>query len=500
VKADAFPIGIDYSKFHDACLSMPVICEKKKIHKNLPDQKLIFSVDRLDYTKGLLLRLKGYETFLEKYPEWHSKVVFNMVVVPSRDHIEKYRKLKKEIESTVGRINGKYSSLSWRPVIYQYKSLLFNELISLYGASDVGLITPLRDGMNLVAKEYIACQNDNKGVLILSEMAGAASELSEAILINPVDNNEMSEAIFNALEMNQPEKTIRLGRMQKRISEYNVFTWAFDFMDQAWEVKRIQKQMSVRFINKTILSGIMSAYKNACNRIFLLDYDGTLVSFEKYPEMATIDINTLNIIRKLLDNTKNQIAIISGRDRSFLEQQFDDMPVTLVAEHGYFIRKPGKSWESTVHSDEKWKDAVMPILKEYVNRCNGTFIEEKTGSLAWHYRNADVDFAQLRLHELRDDLAEVIRHKTNFEILEGNKVLEIKSGKYDKGQAALNLLSNGHFDFILAAGDDKTDEFLFKAVPESAYTIRVGMSPSVAKYNVSAYPVLLKLLKNLSAG
>lgn len=140
----------------------------------------------------------------------------------------------------------------------------------------------------------------------------------------------------------------------------------------------------------------------------------------------------------------------------------------------------------------------MPIIVEYVSRCNGTFIEEKTGSIAWHYRNADSDFAQLRLHELRDDLAEIIRHKTDFEILEGNKVLEVKSGKYDKGQAALTLMKNEHFDFILAAGDDKTDEFLFQTLPDLAYTIRVGLSPSFAKYNVSDFPILLNFLKTLA--
>jgi trehalose 6-phosphate synthase/phosphatase len=498
VKADAFPIGIDFDKFHNSCLNKQVIIEKQKIKEHLSDQKLIFSVDRLDYSKGLLLRLKGYETFLEKYPLWHSKVVFNMVVVPSRDTIEKYKDMKIEIESVVGRINGKYSSLAWRPIIYQYKSLSFNEMIALYDLSDVGLITPIRDGMNLVAKEYVACQIENKGVLILSEMAGAASELNEALIINPVDNIEMAEAIFSALEMKSKEKNTRLERMQKRISSYNVFTWAFDFFNQTFDIKKQQQIMSVRFINKIISSQISLNYQTSSRRILFLDYDGTLVSFSKYPELATIDKNTLNIIRELSADPKNQIVIISGRDKDFLERQFIDVNVTLVAEHGYFIKKINEDWVTTISSDAQWKESVLPILKEYVNRCNGTFIEEKTGSIAWHYRNADSDFAQLRLHELRDDLAEIIRHKTDFEILEGNKVLEVKSGKYDKGQAALGLIKNENFDFILAAGDDKTDEFLFKSMPEKAYTIRVGLSPSIAKYNVLEYTALLNLLKALT--
>jgi trehalose 6-phosphate synthase/phosphatase len=498
VKADAFPIGIDYDKFHSACLVKPVLIEKQKIRKHLLTQKLIFSVDRLDYSKGLLMRLIGFETFLETHPKWHTKVVFNMVVVPSRDSIEKYKEMKKEIESIVGRINGKYSTLAWRPIIYQYKSLSFNELVALYDLSDVGLITPLRDGMNLVAKEYVACQIENEGVLILSEMAGAAAELNEAIIINPADNIEMAEAIFNALEMKSVEKHARLVRMQNRISSYNVFTWAFDFFNQSFNIKEQQKLMQVRFMNKEILTRITSDYQNAQRRILFLDYDGTLVSFTKYPELAIIDNDTLEIIKHLAADPKNQIVIISGRDREFLENQFSNVNVTLVAEHGYFIKKIGEEWEATIEPNVQWKETVMPILIEYVSRCNGTFIEEKIGSLAWHYRNADADFAQLRLHELRDDLAEIIRHKTDFEILEGNKVLEIKSGKYDKGQAALALMKNQQFNFILAAGDDKTDEFIFKALPDSAYTIRVGLSPSIAKYNIADFSLLLKLLKALT--
>ncbi len=498
VKADAFPIGIDYDKFHKASFEKPVINEKNRIRKNLSDQKLLFSVDRLDYSKGLLSKLRGYEIFLEKYPEWRSRVVFNMVVVPSRDSIEKYKEMKKEIESTVGRINGKYSTLAWRPIAYQYKSLSFNELVALYDISDVGLITPLRDGMNLVAKEFIACQNENKGVLILSEMAGAAAELNEALIINPADHHEIAEAIYTALEMNAEEKQARLSRMQSRIASYNVFTWAYDFFNQTYDIKKQQEMMRVKLMNNTITEKISSEYKKAKRRILFLDYDGTLVAFAKYPEMAVIDDNTLKIVRRLTSDPTNHIVVISGRGKEFLERQLKDVLVTLVAEHGYFIREAGKEWESTISADAQWKVTVMPILQEYVDRCNGTFIEEKTGSLAWHYRNADMDFAQLRLNELKDDLAEIIRHKTNFEILEGHKVLEVKSGKYDKGQAAIALLSKDYYDFILAAGDDKTDEFLFEAMPDFAHSIRVGLSPSFAKFNVPDTNQLLKLLQILT--
>jgi trehalose 6-phosphate synthase/phosphatase len=497
VKADAFPIGIDYDKFSSACKLPKVSREKQKIKSSLSAQKLIFSVDRLDYSKGLLLKLKGYELFLETYPDWRSKVVFNMVVVPSRDSIEKYKSMKKEIESTIGRINGSFGTLAWQPIVYQYKSLSFNELVALYDLSDVGLITPLRDGMNLVAKEYVACQVENEGVLILSEMAGAAAELNEAIIINPVDGVEMAGAINTALSMDLADKHTRLTHMKYRISHYNVFTWAYDFFNQAFETKEQQNAMKVRFIGKSISSKIIEEYRKASHRMLFLDYDGTLVSFSKFPELATIAPETINIISKLVADPRNKVVVISGRDRVFLESQFANVAVTLVAEHGYFIKHAGHDWMPSIITDGQWKESVLPILEEYVSRCNGTFIEEKTGSLAWHYRNADSDFAQLRLFELKDDLAEIIRHKTDFEILEGNKVLEVKSGRYDKGEAALKVMNNEAYDFILAAGDDKTDEYLFKAMPENAYTIRVGLSPSVARFNVSNFSLLLNLLEEL---
>lgn len=498
VKADAFPIGIDYDRFHSACIGKGVQNEKEKIRKSLSGQKLVFSVDRLDYTKGLISRLRGFERFLEKFPEWKSRVVFNMVVVPSRDSIDKYKDMKKEIEAIVGQINGRFSKLDWHPIVYQYKSLSFNELVALYEISDIGLITPLRDGMNLVAKEYVASQNENPGVLILSEMAGAAAELNEALIINPGDTNEMAEAIHAALRMSSEEKVNRISRMQKRIATYNVFTWAHDFFDQAFDIRQYQKIMKVKLINEDISRKIREDYHKSDRRILFLDYDGTLVEFTKDPEMAILDKNTREIIRMLNSDPKNHVVIISGRAKEFLENQFSGISVTLVAEHGYFIKAPGKDWVSTMNIDVQWKEVVMPIMQEYVNRCHGSFIEEKTGSLVWHYRNADSDFAELRLNELRDDLAEIIRYKTDFEILEGIKILEVKSGRYDKGIAAAELISKEYYDFILAAGDDNTDEFLFQALPDSAYSIRVGLRPSFAKFNIRDIDSLLKFLSSLT--
>jgi len=478
---------------------LPVInLQKLKIQKHIADKKMVFSIDRLDYSKGLLERLNGIELFLELHTEWHERVIFNLVVVPSRDTISRYKEMKIEIEATVGRINGKYSNLAWRPVIYQYKSLKFNELVALYNMSDVGLITPLRDGMNLVAKEYIACQKDNNGMLILSEMAGASSELNEALIINPTDKNEMADAIFNALEMGDDEKKYRIQKMQNRLKKYNIFTWANDFFNQANTIVKEQYIMKVKYINSLILQNIQEKYKDANNRVLFLDYDGTLVPFTNNPENATIDIPTFDLIKLLCDDEKNTVVIISGREKEFLETIFGNLKITLVAEHGYFIKIPGQKWMNELELDFMWKVSVLPILIGYEDRCNGSFVEIKHASLAWHYRDVETEFANVRLAELKDELIGIIGNKENLIITEGHKVLEIKNKGYDKGQTVKKILNTLEPDFIIAMGDDNTDEDIFKVLPVSAVSIKVGSEPSFSKYNLRSQKDVWSFLKSIN--
>jgi trehalose 6-phosphate synthase/phosphatase len=497
VKTETFPLGIDYARFSRATQDKDVQREREKLSKILGKSKLIFSVDRLDYSKGLLHRLLGFEHFLEKYPRWHGKIVFNMVVVPSRESVGRYQDMKKEIEATVGRINGKYGSLTWRPVVYQYQSLEFAEMVALYDRSDVGLITPIRDGMNLVAKEYVACQRTNPGALILSEMAGAAAELSEAILINPTDKAEVADAIARALEMPAQDRRAVLERMQKRLQTYDVFAWAKDFFDTMDRVKQEQHVLEVRLINPSIENQITQMYRKATLRIIFLDYDGTLVPFSRYPEMAVPDERVLAQLKRLAADAKNTIVIVSGRKQEFLDKWFGDLPIVLVAEHGAYIRMPSAGWTSEVDADQAWKQHVLPALHRYADRCTGAFIEEKNLSLVWHYRNADPGISLLRSQELKDELRELVSHDSRLQVVEGHKVIEVKKSGYDKGTVALRLLALAVYDFLLAIGDDKTDEDLFRALPEHALTVKIGITASLAKYNLKDQQGVVKLMDRL---
>lgn len=486
IKADAFPIGIDFKKFSNAVSSKPVKEETKILEQQLGKCKLIFSVDRLDYTKGIMNRLLGLEVFFEKYPQWQDKVIYNMVVVPSRDIIPRYQKMKKDIEATVGRINGKFSHLGWRPIIYQYRSLGFEQLVALYSISHAGLITPLRDGMNLVAKEYVTCQGKNIGVLILSEFAGAVAELGEAIIVNPSDAGEVADAVNRALEMSEQEKLQRIERMKKRLESYDVFTWAEDFRNQLKVIKNEQIMLDIKLVSNEIINRIKKDYQSSLKRIILLDYDGTLVPFSKYPEKALPDSKVLKQIKKLSEDNKNNIVIVSGRDKKFLDKCFKGLKISLVAEHGFFIKHRGSVWAAIRDNDNnEWMNNVKSLMQKYTERCYGSFIEEKESALVWHYRNAEPDFALVRSQELKEELMEFLLHNKELHLVEGNKIIEIKRIGYDKGFSARTIIENENYDFILAIGDDRTDEDLFRALPESAYTIKVGLFQSKAKYNLT---------------
>jgi trehalose 6-phosphate synthase/phosphatase len=498
VKVDALPISIDYEKFNTAATkSREVSRQKSKILSSLNAYKLIFSVDRLDYSKGLLHRLVGFECFLETYPQWREKAVFNMVVVPSRDSIPHYQQMKREIDATVGRINSKYSTMAWRPIVYQYKSIGFDELVALYSASHVALITPVRDGMNLVAKEFVACQSDDKGVLILSEMVGAAAELEEALLINPTDKREVAEALNRALTMPERDRRILMGRMQRRVKAYNVFRWAQEFLNSMRQVKSEQEQRKVNLITPASEAQITVSFTDAKHRAIFLDYDGTLVPFARIPELAVPSAQTLQQLQRLTENPANTVILISGRDKNFLEEWFGGINVHLIAEHGAFQKAPATPWQCAIDPDQNWKAEILPVLQRYLDRCNGSFIEEKFSSLVWHYRNVPLEVGPVRAKELTEELKTLLAHEKKLHVMEGTKVVEVKRAGYDKGAAAARFVAAAAFDFILAIGDDRTDEDLFRALPPTAVTIKIGATTSLAKYNLKNQRDVYRLLDKL---
>jgi len=498
INVDAFPMGIDYAKFEEAAKSPKTQNFVKKFKKFLGDQKLLITIDRLDYSKGIPQRIKVFDTLLRKNPEFHGKVSMIMVVVPSRTKVKNYMELKEEIDTLVGKINSNYSTLNWVPVHYFYRSFPFEELSAFYSMSDIALVTPLRDGMNLVCKEYIASKIDQTGVLILSEMAGASKELQEAILVNPNDTDRMVEAIKEALSMKRSEQVARVTSMQESLKKYDIFQWVKVFMDRLEDVKDKQKQLQSKGVDEAIVKDLRDHFKAAKKPVLFLDYDGTLVGFKGRPEDASPDKELKELIAQLSQQT--QIVIISGRDKETLSRWFLGLEVDMVAEHGVWLKnhEQGSEWQAYADMDDSWKPDIRQVMEYYVLRTPGAFIEEKHHSLVWHYRKVESGLGDLRMRELFSHL-KYMASGHNLQVLEGNMVLEIKRPDINKGRAAAAFIKGKEFDFILAIGDDWTDEDTFKAMPKDAFSIRVGYTYTQANYNIKSPKEVRALLRELVA-
>jgi trehalose 6-phosphate synthase/phosphatase len=496
VKAETFPMGIDFNKFYDAQKQKEVQEEKTQLSMTLQKMKTILSIDRLDYTKGVLNRLEGYELFLQSYPEWRGKITFIMVTVPSRVEVESYRDMKKQIEERIGNINGTYGSIGWTPIIYQYRSLTPIELNALYGQSDVALITPLRDGMNLVAKEYIASQNDHNGVLILSEMTGAAKELGESIIINPNNIEEIAKALNTALMMDEDEKKRRLLIMQARLKRYDVRRWAGEFFNELTEIKHHQSAVTATYITTTGKQLIRNEYMSAKKCLVFIDYDGTLVPFSSNPYEAYPTQRSIDILTNLSADSNTDVVLVSGRDWGTLQKWFGQLPIGIMAEHGIFVKPKNMKWTMTKPLNNTWKKRIMPLLELYSDRLPGALIEQKQYSIVWHYRMTDPELGPIRAQELIDDLMHFTAN-LDISVVHSTKAVEIKNAGVNKGVAANIWLKSSAYDFILAVCDDVTDEDLFQALPASAYSLKIGTGSSHARYNLKNYHQALDLLSSL---
>lgn len=495
---DAFPMGINYDLYFNS-INQPLVQEiALKMKKNYGVHRLILSVDRLDYSKGILHRLKGFTLFLEKHPEYKEKVSLAMIIVPSRDNVDRYSDLKTKIDETIGSINGQYSTINWTPVYYFYHSFPFDELVAMYHIADVALVTPLRDGMNLVAKEYLAAKRDKPGVLILSEMAGAAIELSESILVNPNDVEEIERAIFDALEMPIAEQMRKLRIMQQLISKHNVNKWASDFVTELESIKDKNSALYSEKLDSKILSTIKSDYKSSKDRLFILDYDGTLVGFKNRPEDAIPTPELLGLLETLASSENNKVVISSGRDKTFLEKWFGKLQLTLAAEHGAHFKENGV-WYDNKTLNEPWDEEIIAIFQKFVEKTPRSKLEIKETTLVWHFRNVDNWFASLREQQLVDALI-LPCSRQNLQIMCGNKIVEVKSPHHTKGSEAKRLLEGKNYDFILAMGDDTTDEDTFRELPATAYSIKIGNISEVARYNLKmqsrVLPFLTQLIEN----
>ncbi|HZA93258.1 MAG TPA: bifunctional alpha,alpha-trehalose-phosphate synthase (UDP-forming)/trehalose-phosphatase, partial [Gemmatimonadales bacterium] len=497
VRLGVFPMGVDAAAF-SALAEAPEVEAEVKALKEDGSVKLLVGVDRLDYTKGIPRRLLAYERLLESHPELRERVRLVQVAVPSRTNVEAYQEFRSVVDGLVGRINGAFGTPRWVPVHYIYRGLSEPELVALYRAADVMLVTPLRDGMNLVAKEFVASRTDGDGVLVLSEFAGASWELPEAIQVNPYDVEAIGESYYRALSMNEEERRTRLAPLRNRVATYDVHHWASTFLHQLESVTLPAQETRAPAGAAAARRELSARLRESEDLLALLDYDGTLVPYTATPELARPDPTLLELLGALAARPRTEIHVVSGRARETLEHWLGDLPIALHAEHGFWSRGVnGADWTPAADVTGAWREAALGILRDITARTPGSLIEVKSVALAWHYRMADREAGERRANELRLHLSQLLSNQP-VEILAGHKVVEIRPYGIHKGRILPPLPPEQLASTtVLAMGDDRTDEDLFAALPPNGISIKVGPGPTLARFRIDGVPAARAVLQSL---
>ncbi len=501
VRLGAFPLGINVGELYRVARSPEAEAHLAEISKSYEGRVVFLGVDRLDYTKGIPERLAAFGAFLEKHPEWVGRVTLVQVSVPSRVNVGEYKELKAEVDGLVGRINGRFGTAGYVPVHYIFRNLDRPYLMALYRRADVAVVTPIRDGLNLVCKEYVAAKGDEPGVLILSEFAGAAAEMGEALLVNPWSQDSMISAMETALSLDERARISMMRSLSERLSRYDNRAWSRNFLsalDEAADANRRSGYIAAVEPN----AGALRTRACRARRVFLfIDYDGTLVPIVDKPELAVPPPHIVDLVRRMATTPRLYAAIVSGRDRRFLEQYLP-AEVAIIAEHGACLRRGGEG--ECVHlvdqaAYQDLRETVYNIMLDFERRIPGSKIEEKEFGMVWHYRMADPIFARQQALVLADTLGGLLQ-QTPLGVLISKKAVEVRHVGVNKGEGVRALLEEEGFDpaldLLITAGDDRTDEDMFRVFPEVNVSISVSETPLGARYAMEreAFVALLEAI------
>ncbi|CAH1184203.1 unnamed protein product [Phyllotreta striolata] len=478
VRVRPLPIGIPFERFVELAEKAPRVIST--------NQKIILGVDRLDYTKGLVHRLKAFEKLLENHPEHLEKISLFQISVPSRTDVKEYQDLKEEMDQLVGRINGRFTTANWSPIRYIYGCVSQDELAAFYRDAAVGLVTPLRDGMNLVAKEFVACQiNVPPGVLIVSPFAGAGETMHEALICNPYEIDGASEVIHRALTMPEDERILRMNYLRRREKLNDVNYWTKSFLSAMGSLMSQEDHDDVGSITMPAVTledfdEYLSKYIGNTHKLaLLLDYDGTLAPIAPHPDLAIIPAETKNVLQRLSRVSDCYIAIVSGRNVNNVKDMVGIEGITYAGNHGLEIMHPdGTKFVHPMPTEfhDKAGD-LMRQLQEKVCR-DGAWVENKGAMLTFHFRETPAN--------LRPDLekqAVALIKQAGFIADTSHLAIEARPPvEWNKGRASIYILRTAFgVDWserirIIYVGDDQTDEDAMLALKGMAATFRVTTS------------------------
>jgi len=486
VQVGAFPIGIDFDGFANQAREAPSTPEAGR-------ERIVLGVDRLDYTKGIPERVLAFERLLERHPEHRERVVLLQIAVPSRSQVSAYKELKREIDELVGRVNGRFATASWSPIRYLYRSIPQDRLVALYRDADVALVTPLRDGMNLVAKEYVACQVEKPGVLLLSEVAGASETMREALALNPYDIDDSADTLHRALTMGEAERASRMASLRRRERRYNVEHWVNGFLDAASrESEALALPLGEDF--ETWLGPFLARYRLA----LFLDYDGTLTPIVDHPGDAKLPEAARRGLAACAARDDSDVALVSGRALADVRALIGRDDVTYAANHGLEIEGP--DFEPFLHEDLPHYRSRMPELTRALEAAapDGAWVEEKGHTSTFHFRQVR---AEEQAHAAEE--ARRIINEFGFQARDAKMAVEARPPiGWDKGQAVLHVLRSRYGPSwsehvrVVYVGDDHTDEDAFRLLEGLAVTFRVGRAdePTAAAHRLGRVEDVHELL------
>lgn len=520
------PVGIEPAWLHLVIQSPGVRSRTASLKEAFAGRRVILGIESLDQNRGILHRLQAFEKLLKLHPIYVGEVVLVQVIFASTDP---RKKMDSRISGLVSSINSRFGTLDYSPV-HMFSQVVENdEYLALLSIADLLLVTSERDSVSTMVLDYIMCQTEaggggggSWGLPIISEFIGLASFLPACIQINPWDHLGTARTVEKYLAMPQEERRDILAELERFVRRSTVQDWV-DFLLKA-SINSLKALDVFQSTPELSLDKVLESYVDAPSRMLLLDYDGTLTPIKRIPSEATPSAEVIRSLRLLTADPRNIVYIISGRDQATLEKWLGSIPrLGMSAEHGCFLRpvaEPGETlrWVSMVNTDDLvWKQDVATLMEYHTERTPGSFVEYKSASLTWHYRLSDPDFGSWQAKELLNHLDQTVASRYPAEIIAGKKNLEVRPKTSNKGEIVRMLLSrHGRAQFILCAGDDKTDEDMFRALLEEfpsaslspgqmalgqghCFTCSIGNTTkkTLARYRVNAPEQIVSLLMRL---
>lgn len=509
----SYPISIDAAALETLARRPDVQARAREIRESLGAERTLFlGVDRLDYTKGILHRLKAYGELLRDGQIDVDDAALIQIAVPSRERVAAYAQLRDEVELMAGRINGDFQTLDHRAVSYHYHAYPREEMAALYLAADVVLVTALRDGMNLVAKEYVATRFDEDGVLILSEFTGAADELRRAVLVNPHDIDGLKDAMLSAMRMPRAERRSRMRAMRRRVAEHDVARWSSDFLgalQQAAARSRdsddphgthrpvadapsgrgaVDVDTSARFSQiPEPLTGALREFARKPLVLVALDFDGTLSPEVDDPASARALPEARDAVLRLAAMPRTRVALVSGRSIESLQEVAHDFPdsVFLVGSHGAEIRlDAGMVFAPLEPREQVGLEVLGEVLEDVADRHDAVWLERKPAGFALHTRLATEENSRIARLVALQEVADALPDE-DVVIRDGRTTLEFAIRGTTKGDSVEHLRRVTGADAVFFAGDDVTDEDAFAALGPDDIGLKSGHGQTLANFRVA---------------